>query len=141
MWNGSGRACCTVPLTNMNLICWNCWGLGNPQTVKALCLLVKKKRPELVFLMETKLGGNKMATIRQKVGFKNTFVVDSVGRSGGLALLWSDEISFEIQNYSQQHINAKINSPVNGFEWKFMGFYGHPEAHKRHEAWSLLRYL
>jgi hypothetical protein len=29
--------------------------------------------------METKLGGNKMATIRQKFGFKNMFVVDSVG--------------------------------------------------------------
>ena len=53
------------------------------------------------------------------------FMVESVGRSGGLALLWSDEISLEIQNYSCRHTNAKITSSVNVLEWKFKGFYGH----------------
>jgi hypothetical protein len=41
-----------------------------------------------------------MAFIRQKVGLKTTFVVDSVGQNGGLALLWSEEVSLEIQNYN-----------------------------------------
>jgi hypothetical protein len=25
--------------------------------------------------------------------------------------------------------------------WKFTGFYGHPEVHKRKESWDLLRHL
>jgi hypothetical protein len=55
----------------------------------------------MVFLTETKLYSNQMTYIRQKICFKNMFVVDLVGQSGGLALLWSDEVSFEIQNYSR----------------------------------------
>jgi hypothetical protein len=77
----------------MNLICWNYQGLWNPRTVKDLCFLVNDKRPGLVFQKETKLASNKMAFIRQKVGLKNMFVVDSVGQSGGLALLWSECLS------------------------------------------------
>ncbi|XP_059436383.1 uncharacterized protein LOC132169350 [Corylus avellana] len=34
-----------------------------------------------------------------------------------------------------------FSSPQADFTWKFTGFYGHPEASKRHEAWALLRYL
>jgi hypothetical protein len=26
----------------------------------------------------------------------------------------------------------------DGLEWKFTGFYGHPEVAKRKEAWALL---
>ena len=41
----------------------------------------------MVFLMETKLKREKMEVIRHKLGFPNLFVVDCVGKSGGLALL------------------------------------------------------
>jgi hypothetical protein len=88
----------------------------------------------LVFQKETKLASNKMAFIRQKVGLKNMFVMDSVGQSGGLALLWSEEVSLEIQNYSRRHIDTNITSPVDGLKWKFIGFYEHSEAYKWHEA-------
>ena len=42
-------------------------------------------------------------------GIKNVFVVESVGRSGGLALLWSTNI-----NYSRRHINARVQTEANG---------------------------
>jgi hypothetical protein len=37
--------------------------------------------------------------------------VDSVGRSGGLALFWKEEFCVTIQNYSRRHINAIIKNP------------------------------
>jgi hypothetical protein len=55
-------------------------------------------------------------------------VVDCIGRSGGLALLWKSDAHVHIQNYSRRHINAVINSGMVGKEWKFIGFYGHPEV-------------
>jgi hypothetical protein len=125
----------------MKLICWNCRGLGNPRTVKDLCQMVKVKRPGLVFLMETKLRSNKMVEIKHKAGFTNVFVVDCVGRSGGLALMWGEDVDLEIINYNRKHIHANIISHELGTPWKFTGFYGHLVPHKRHEAWSLLRYL
>jgi hypothetical protein len=34
------------------------------------------------------------------------FVVDSIGKSRGLALLWGEETNVTIQNFSQHHING-----------------------------------
>lgn len=62
------------------------------------------------------------------------FVVDSVGRSGALILLWRDGLQVDIQNYSRRHINATITQMSDGIEWKFTGFYEHPEVAKRKEA-------
>ena len=75
-----------------------------------------------------------MEKVRCKLGFSNMLVVDCVGKSGELALLWMDEIGVEIQNFSCRHINAKICQSPNGSHWKFTSFYGHPEADKRREA-------
>lgn len=45
----------------------------------------------MVFLMETKLRAHRFDKIKTKLGFGSIFVVDSVGRSGGLALMCNDE--------------------------------------------------
>lgn len=71
----------------MNLLSWNCRGFGNPRTVHELHLLVKEKIPNVVFLMETKFRREKVEWIRNKIKFDCTFVVDCIGRSGGIAIL------------------------------------------------------
>jgi hypothetical protein len=108
----------------MNLLSWNCRGLGNPQAVRDLCQLTKEKKLTILFLMETKCHRNIM-----------------VGRSGGLALLWNDTKFVEIQNYSRRHINAIVKDGDLAHSWKLTGFYGHPDWTKRHESWALLNHL
>jgi hypothetical protein len=103
--------------------------------------MVKKKKPKMVFLMETKSSSHCMEIIRPRTGFESVFVVESVGRSGGLALMWSSYTNVEIQNYSQHHINAIVQMEANDVKWKLTGFYGHSNANKRIEAWNLLHYL
>jgi exonuclease III len=103
---------------------------------------VKEKRPDLVFLMENKLRNNKMEKVRTQLGFDNMFVVECVGRSGGLAMLWRAEAEVEIQNFSHRHINAIVRPNSFGFSpWKITGFYGHLVANKREEGWSLLWHI
>ena len=125
----------------MMILSWNYRGLGNLRTVNDLRRMVKEKRPWLVFLMETKLRKDKMELIRYKLGFSCMFVVDCVEQSGGLALLWGDEISVDIQNFSHRHINRIVMTPLLGLFWKFTGFYGHLDATKHHEAWEILKFL
>ena len=103
--------------------------------------MVKDKKPNLVFLMETKSSAKRMKRVRVQLGFEHMLVVDCVGKSGGLALLWMSESEVEIQNYSCQHINAKVRSSPTASMWKLIGFYGQPDASKRMESWNLLRYL
>jgi hypothetical protein len=91
--------------------------------------------------METKLNSKKMEAIRIKFGFDAIFVVDSIGKSGGLALMWNLDNVVQIQNYSRWNINAVIQTDSTAKEWKFSGFYGHPEVAKRPGSWALLRHL
>lgn len=74
----------------MNLLCWNCRGLRNPRAVRDLHLLVKEKRPNLLFLMETKVRNVKMERIKVKLGYEGLLTVEPMGKSGGLALLWKN---------------------------------------------------
>jgi hypothetical protein len=50
------------------------------------------------------------------------FMVDSVGRSGGLVLLWKEDVNLNIQNYSRRHINALVKMGGGDLEWKFTCF-------------------
>jgi hypothetical protein len=125
----------------MSLLSWNCRGLGNPRAVRDLCQLVKEKKPKMVFIVETKLHHHRLDFLKSKLGMVNLFGVDSVGKSGGLCLLWRNDIDVTIQNYSRRHINAVVKSEGRGMEWKLTCFYGHPEVAKRRESWALLKHL
>ena len=59
---------------------------------------------------------------------------------GGLALLWGSDITISVRSYSPRHIDAEIIS-MERVHWRFTGFYGNPEHHRRMESWDLLRRL
>lgn len=69
------------------------------------------------------------------------FAVDSVGLSGGIALLWIEEGHVRVINYTQWHISALVQEVNNGTTWKFTGFYGHSDTAKRYSSRDLLRQL
>jgi len=58
-----------APPNPMNVLSWNCRGLGNPRTVRTLHRLVRVKKPNSVFLMETNQLGRKVESVRIKLGF------------------------------------------------------------------------
>jgi hypothetical protein len=91
--------------------------------------------------METKLHAYMFDRLKIQLGFKSVFVVDSVGKNGGLALLWNDDIVINIQNYSKRHINAVVKLDINSQPWTSIGFYEHRDVTKCKVAWSLLHHL
>ena len=78
-----------------------------------------------------------MEFIRVKLRFKYCFTVPSLCRSGGLALLWNDDVQLTIQNFSINHIDAQVCLHGALFR-RFTDFYGNPIAHRRRESWALL---
>lgn len=70
----------------MNIISWNCREFGNPWTVQDLGLMVKEKRPSLVFVIEIKVCANKMVVLKMRLGMEGCLAVDSMGRSGWLCI-------------------------------------------------------
>lgn len=110
----------------MICLCWKVRGLGNPRTFGALKRLIKRVSPGMVFLSETKLYSSKADRIKEVLGFCGGFGVASNGRSGGLLLLWSEEVDVVVTSYSAGHIDARIKMQ-DGFLWRFSGFYGNPD--------------
>ena len=141
MFNYSnGGDCLATPLSTMNLLSWNCWRLRNLRTVNALTKVVNKEEPIIVFLMETKLKKDWLDLIKEKCKIKNCFVVPSIGNSGGLVLLWKEDLRVDVKNFSQNHIDAWVDGGEIGW-WHFKGFYGHSDTAKRHESWAKLKQL
>ncbi|KAL0457898.1 UNVERIFIED_CONTAM: hypothetical protein Slati_0417000 [Sesamum latifolium] len=67
--------------TAMNLIAWNCQGLGAPWTVHGLGDLLRQHRPSLVFLSETKCSLRHIEALKKKFDVFG-IGVEARGRSG-----------------------------------------------------------
>lgn len=87
--------------------------------------------------MEMKTNHSRMEKIRVKLGFVGKLVVDSERNSGGLCLMWYDKVSISLFSFSCFHIDIRVSS-VDICDWRFNGFYGHPEPDQRKHAWTLL---
>lgn len=122
----------------MNHLCWNCRGVGNPRTVRVLHDLIRDRKPDVLFLMETIASSNMIEKLRIKFGFANCFSVDRVGRSGGLAVFWKHNVDCGIASYSNNHIDLEFKDD-NVVSWRLTCFYGYPERSRRKESWDLIR--
>lgn len=125
----------------MNILSWNCRGLGKRRAIREMSRYLRTHNPQILFLMETKKRSSEMEWLRSLWNFENCFTVDSIGRGGGLALLWTNSINMHIQSYFNNHIDAIVKADNNSQDLKLTGFYGHSDVAKRHTTWHTLRTL
>ena len=59
----------------MNLLAWNCWGLGNRRAIDELGKIVQAKDPGIVFLSKTWSTKETMEQIKIKSNFDGLFTV------------------------------------------------------------------
>ncbi|KAL0304662.1 UNVERIFIED_CONTAM: putative mitochondrial protein [Sesamum calycinum] len=107
----------TAPPTIMSCLAWNCQGLRGPGTVRELENLIRALNPSLVFLSETKCPVPFIEKMKRKF-FMFRVGVNSVGKSGGIALLWTKELDVSVQRV-----------------------YGESDASRRKTFWKLLQSL
>ena len=74
-----------------------------------------------------------MERIGRRMQFNNIFVVLWVNRGGGLALLWRDDISLDVQTYFDWHTDSFLNHGVDD-AWRFTGFYGELDTASREDS-------
>ena len=75
--------------------------------------MVKAKGPKVVFLMETKKKKSYLERLRCRLKFDNLFIVPRKNLSGGLALLWMNDIDLHIHTFSTRHINVVVNPGID----------------------------
>ncbi|KAK4270612.1 hypothetical protein QN277_019396 [Acacia crassicarpa] len=123
----------------MNILAWNCQGLGAALTVQNLKEVCFRKKPQLVFVMESKQKARVVRKIRRRCGFTQEWIVDPIGYSGGLALWWSEDITVNILFSSQNIIHTSILS--GNFDTPdYVSFiYSPPGEEERNMCWQEIR--
>ena len=122
----------------MNLLCWNCRGLGNLPIEQELGDLIWTQDPSVVFLVETWLDKVRLEEIRSKMKFGGMIEVcrDMRGGRGGRGEggncdFWKKDVDFSLGTFSPNHIDGILNKGKED-EWRFTGFYGDPETQNHH---------
>ncbi|KAF4378954.1 hypothetical protein F8388_022041 [Cannabis sativa] len=69
---------------------------------------------------------------------ENFWSIDRVGLSGGLLLMWKEEVTVRVDSSSPCHIHAMI-AGKDFLPWALTCFYGNPDASQRKFSWELLR--
>ena len=66
------------------------------------------------------MSRSKAKNEREDLGFSNGIHVDSVGRSGGLFLLWDNAWDVKLKAFSKDHVDEIIKDK-EGSLWRFIG--------------------
>jgi len=74
----------------MSCSSWNCYGLGNIATVKDLRDLAKHVAPTMLCALETQVHKARVESLKSTLGYDNSFVISSSGRSGSLGIFWNN---------------------------------------------------
>lgn len=121
-------------------IFWNCRGLGSSSAVHSLLSLVRKYSPSILFLSETKCNEAEIRRLKDKLNFGRCVWVEAVGRAGGLALFWEDDIDIRVSSLDSHRIDCMVHNG-DGSIWKLTGIYGWPENAQKSQTWGLIRSL
>lgn len=128
---GSGVCPKTTPWLLMRISAWNYQGIGKSLTARALRAMIKSRNPQIMFLSKTKCLGNEFL---KKAGIRrgwNVKVVDSIGNSRGLALVWKHDIEIRVSELNPRFIIAKITDCEENKKWKVSFVYGEPAKESR----------
>ena len=123
----------------MSLIAWNCQGFGAPLAVSHLREEVRKARPQLVFLMETKQQEKFLERKRRSMEFEESWYVSPMGKSGGLALWWKEDLTVNILSSSKNVIHTKLECVTASMPSYVSFIYGPPVEEERLRVWDQLR--
>lgn len=92
----------------MNLIAWNCRGLGSTLVARTFIDKVRSREPLLVFLVKTKASVSRIKGIQSKLNYTQGIVVPSDGRSGDLALQWREGANVSFKSCLNFHIDVVV---------------------------------
>lgn len=85
--------------------------------------MLKIYNPQIVFLVEIKLTGNRIKNVRRKCYFNNGIDVDVDGTTGGLSLAWNGNDLVQLRSFSKNQIDVEIMMDDRDRRWWFMSFY------------------
>ncbi|OMP03174.1 Endonuclease/exonuclease/phosphatase [Corchorus capsularis] len=109
----------------MKILLWNVRGAGGSDLLRSIQDLVRVHKPVLVGIMETRVGSDRAEDIVRRIRFSDHRIVEGLGFSGGIWLLWdSGSVNVIVEETSFQAITVKVKRKDE--QWNFTTVYGSP---------------
>ena len=104
-------------LSAMKILAWNIQGSMKFFTRKHLKTIVRKEKPDIIFLSETKATETKTKELLNSLGFNNLSIIHARGKAGGLGLGWKDFLNISIIHSNTYIIHALITDTAVNKVW------------------------
>jgi len=128
----------------MNLVSWNCRGLGNASKAEAVMDLLKIEPTDILMLQETKIEGCALLDISKTKWKKRAGkAVSSRGSSGGLETLWTEDLFQLKKSHETQHwIFTELSHCTSKLTISLFNLYVPVTYSEKRDCWkSLSAYL
>jgi len=111
----------------MRIISWNIQGIKKAQALQEICFLKKTYKPHIFFISEPLVIKANILAILPKVGFDHFDYVEPANHSGGLAVLWDNEmIQASVLKKEQRAIHMLVYDTIKNVVSLLVGFMPRP---------------
>lgn len=128
-------------IDGMNLICWNCRGVGrtlSSNKMQYLAKLMSSTKATITFVSETLSSKINSHDLVNRFPICDSFVVPAEGHAGGLWIMWADDIKLEITHSNQHVVLASVVNTTTSFSFSLICVYGDPHHRKTKDIWKLI---
>lgn len=98
--------------------------------------LLASTKAQVYFLSETRNASITKTAIKNHFNYKDAFVVPVQGQSGGLWLIWNDEVDLNIVNHSHHFIFVLCINKTSLQQYGLVCIYGDPHHHTTSIIWE-----
>jgi hypothetical protein len=123
----------------MRALGWNCQGMGKnlgSQKMQHLARMIYSAKPQVTFISEIKSSKIKSNDLNARFNMSNSFVLPSRRRSGGLWLMWSDDLQVTVHKSSFYIILATAVNSTSNLKIGLVCIYGDPYHCQTSEIWD-----
>lgn len=117
---------------------WNARGALGKIFARALKEYVHFNNPDVIASKEPRCSGEKANRIIRNLGFQNSLIVEARGYSGGIWILWNDDIiniNRILDDDQFQHVELSF---LNETPWFLTVMYAIHRANERTSLWNSL---
>jgi hypothetical protein len=101
-----------------------------------LARLLVSTRAQVCFLSETRNASITNTSITNRFNYNDAFVVPAQGQSGGLWLLWNDEVDLNVMDHSHHFIFALCTNKSTSRQYGLVCLYGDPHHILTTSIWA-----
>ncbi|KAF8049985.1 hypothetical protein N665_2080s0003 [Sinapis alba] len=122
----------------MAMLSWNCQGMGRAQdlVIPRLWEIRQEYFPDILFLMETKQSRDSLVDLQTWLGYDRILVVNPIGYSGGLALMWKNSVNIVFKFVDKNLVDFNVKFGKDSFFVSCV--YGDPVRENIAKVWERL---